>query len=52
VTDFARDLLDRLRRSGYEFVRRGKGSHDIWRNPATGKAAAIPQKGTITSFRE
>jgi len=51
VTDFSRELLDRLRQAGYEFVRHGKGSHDIWRDPATGKAVAIPHKiPSRTSF--
>ena len=44
MTDFTKELLERLRQAGYEFVRHGKGSHDIWRNPATGKAVAIPHK--------
>jgi predicted RNA binding protein YcfA (HicA-like mRNA interferase family) len=44
VTDLSRELLDRLRQAGYEFVRHGKGSHDIWRDPAAGKAIAIPHK--------
>jgi predicted RNA binding protein YcfA (HicA-like mRNA interferase family) len=44
VTDLAKELLAHLRQAGYEFVRHGKGSHDIWRNPATGKAVAIPHK--------
>ena len=26
------------------FLRHGKGSHDIWRNPKTGKSVAIPTK--------
>jgi hypothetical protein len=26
VTDLSRELLDRLRQAGYEFVRHGKGS--------------------------
>jgi predicted RNA binding protein YcfA (HicA-like mRNA interferase family) len=44
VTDFAAELLDRLRSAGYTFLRHGKGSHDIWRNPKTGKSLAIPRK--------
>ena len=44
MTDFTKELLERLRQAGYEFVRHGKGSHDIWRNSATGKAVAIPHK--------
>jgi predicted RNA binding protein YcfA (HicA-like mRNA interferase family) len=44
VTDFTRELLDRLRQAGYVFLRHGKGSHDIWRNPANGKSVAIPHR--------
>jgi predicted RNA binding protein YcfA (HicA-like mRNA interferase family) len=44
VTDFTRELLDLLRHAGFTFLRHGKGSHDIWRNPATGKSIAIPNK--------
>ena len=44
MTDFAQQLLAQLRQAGYEFVRHGKGSHDLWRNPTTGKSVAIPHK--------
>ncbi len=44
MTDFVKELRDRLREAGFEFLRHGKGSHDIWRNPTTGKSVAIPAK--------
>jgi predicted RNA binding protein YcfA (HicA-like mRNA interferase family) len=42
VTDYVKQLRDLLREAGFEFLRHGKGSHDIWRNPKTGKSVAIP----------
>jgi predicted RNA binding protein YcfA (HicA-like mRNA interferase family) len=33
-----------LREAGFEFLRHGKGSHDIWRNPRTDKSVALPAK--------
>jgi predicted RNA binding protein YcfA (HicA-like mRNA interferase family) len=40
-----------LREAGFEFLRHGKGSHDIWRNPMTGKIRRHPSEGAITPFR-
>ena len=36
------ELTRRLRRLGCVFTRHGAGSHEIWRNPAMGKQASIP----------
>ena len=36
------ELTRKLRRLGCEFTRYGAGSHEIWRNPETGKQASIP----------
>jgi predicted RNA binding protein YcfA (HicA-like mRNA interferase family) len=36
------ELTRKLRRLGCNFTRFGAGSHEIWRNPATGKQASIP----------
>lgn len=33
------ELTRKLRRLGCEFTRYGAGSHEIWRNPATGTQA-------------
>jgi predicted RNA binding protein YcfA (HicA-like mRNA interferase family) len=44
MTDYVRQICDLLREAGFEFLRPGKGSHEIWRNPKTGKAVAIPAK--------
>ncbi len=36
------ELTRKLMRVGCEFTRYGAGSHEIWRNPATGKQVPIP----------
>jgi len=41
-----RELAKRLRQLGCEELRQGKGSHRVWYNPATGKAAAAPDWGS------
>lgn len=40
------ELARKLRRLGCEFTRYGAGSHEIWRNPATGQQAPIPYHRT------
>jgi HicA-like toxin of HicAB toxin-antitoxin system len=47
VTDYVKQLIEHLREAGFKFERHGKGSHEIWRNPATGKSITI----TKTRFR-
>ena len=41
-----REIAKRLRALGCCEMRAGKGSHRIWHNPATGKAAVIPNWGS------
>jgi predicted RNA binding protein YcfA (HicA-like mRNA interferase family) len=36
------ELTRKLRRLGCHVTRLGAGSHEIWRNPATGKQTPIP----------
>lgn len=33
-----------LAEHGYSLSRRGKGDHDIWRNPATGRSVVVDGK--------
>ncbi len=40
------ELTAKLRRLGCQFTRYGAGSHEIWRNPATGKQVPIPYHRT------
>jgi predicted RNA binding protein YcfA (HicA-like mRNA interferase family) len=40
-----REVAERLRQLGCQEFRKGKGSHRIWHNPATGKVAAVPDWG-------
>ena len=37
-------VREKLREAGWSFLRRGKGDHDIWHNPATGKKVTVPVK--------
>ena len=41
---FGKEVRDRLQEAGCEFVRHGKGDHDIWRNPTMGKSFTVPFK--------
>jgi len=41
--DFYPELERRLREAGCQFVRPGKGSHEIWFSPETGKTFAVPR---------
>jgi predicted RNA binding protein YcfA (HicA-like mRNA interferase family) len=36
------ELVRKLRRLGVEFYRQGKGSHEVWWDPATGRRTTIP----------
>jgi predicted RNA binding protein YcfA (HicA-like mRNA interferase family) len=40
------ELARRPRRLGCCFTRPGAGSHEIWRNPATGKQTPVPYHRT------
>jgi len=37
-----RDIVQRLKRLGFEFHRHAAGSHEIWRNSTTGRFTTIP----------
>jgi predicted RNA binding protein YcfA (HicA-like mRNA interferase family) len=39
---FDRALRDLLRKAGCMLVRQGKGSHEIWHSPMTGRNFAVP----------
>ena len=43
MPDFAKPVREVLRANGCEFVRHGKGDHDIWRNQS-GHSFAVPAK--------
>jgi predicted RNA binding protein YcfA (HicA-like mRNA interferase family) len=38
----AADVISRLRRAGFLFDRQAKGSHEIWRHPATTRRTTVP----------
>ena len=37
-----RDVASKLRALGFVFDRAGAGSHEIWRNPTTGRRVTLP----------
>ncbi|GAA0579008.1 type II toxin-antitoxin system HicA family toxin [Caenispirillum bisanense] len=39
--DFAPEVKEILARHGCAFVRHGKGDHDIWRSPITGRTFPV-----------
>jgi predicted RNA binding protein YcfA (HicA-like mRNA interferase family) len=43
VKGYGKAVREALRQAGCEFVRHGKGDHDLWRNRA-GKSFAVPVK--------
>lgn len=44
MTDFTPAVKDILRKYGCEFVREGKGDHEIWKSPITGNSFPIDSK--------
>jgi len=44
VKGYGDAVREKLREVGWSFLRRGKGDHDIWHNPATGKKVTVPVK--------
>ena len=41
---FEREVLRLLKEHGWTFVRHGKGDHNIWLNPQTGKHVSVDGK--------
>lgn len=37
-----REIIKKLQTFGFEFYRQAAGSHEIWRNPRTGRFTTIP----------
>ncbi len=37
-----RDVINKLEKFGFEFIRQAAGSHEIWSNPATNRYITIP----------
>lgn len=42
-----REVVQRLRKLGFELYRQGKGSHEIWRHP-DGRWTTVPNHGRRT----
>jgi len=46
VAGYYRQVTDLLTEHGWKFHRAGKGSHEIWWNPATGEKQSVPSNLT------
>ena len=53
----ARDVVKKLKKTGFVFDRQAKGSHEIWYNPITKRRTTIPNhpgvdipKGTLKAI--
>lgn len=52
------DLIKELKSAGCTFVRHGKGDHQIWQSPITGKTFPVPHPkqhvpiGTLRSIKK
>ena len=44
MADYAGDLKKILREAGCEIVRKGKGSHEIWHSPISGRNFPVQHK--------
>ncbi|ABD89668.1 type II toxin-antitoxin system HicA family toxin [Rhodopseudomonas palustris] len=44
MTDFAPAVKDILRQNGCEFVHQGKGDHEMWKSPISGKTFPVDSK--------
>ncbi|MGX7744442.1 type II toxin-antitoxin system HicA family toxin [Rhodopseudomonas parapalustris] len=44
MTDYAPAVKDLLRQHGCEFIRQGKGDHEMWRSPISGKSFPVDSK--------
>ncbi len=50
-----RDVIERLRKFGFEFLKEAKGSHEIWYNPQKDLYTTIPhhkeiKEGTLSAI--
>ena len=44
MAEYEKKVRDMLKDSGCSFVRHGKGDHDIWHSPITGKNFPVDSK--------
>ena len=44
MAEYEKKVRDLLRKNGCRFVRHGKGDHDIWYSPLTGRSFPVDSK--------
>ncbi len=43
MADLYREIVEALRANGFILLRTGKGSHEIWSNPASNRRVTVPR---------
>jgi predicted RNA binding protein YcfA (HicA-like mRNA interferase family) len=43
MANFYREIIDLLRANGFQLLRSGKGSHEIWFNPTINRRVTVPR---------
>ncbi len=43
MAGFYREIIACLRANGFQLLRSGKGSHEVWFNPTTRKSVTVPR---------
>jgi len=46
---YADEVKEKLRQAGCHFVRQGKGDHEIWFSPLTGKRFPVDQGSSLAT---
>jgi predicted RNA binding protein YcfA (HicA-like mRNA interferase family) len=44
VRGYGKEVREKLKEAGWSFLRHGKGDHDVWYNPQTGRRVTVPAK--------
>ena len=44
MQDFTKEVCRRLKAAGWTFLRHGRGDHDIWHDPNTGRSLPVDGK--------
>jgi hypothetical protein len=44
MSDYCRELKELLRDAGCEFVRQGRGDHEVWESPISGQRFTVDNK--------
>jgi predicted RNA binding protein YcfA (HicA-like mRNA interferase family) len=52
VKGYGKEVREKLKEAGWEFLRRGKGDHNIWYDPRSGQKVTVPVKLMSRHYRQ